>query len=191
MALTLAVLVLSLKWRNFSQSFIYIECVVRIIVTFFPNSNSYFKRPYMVLWMSVSSLLGLYCDSKLSCVFLVLTSTFELYFGINILYSKPMNFMTHVTYLMAILILAIYCVFFILSINYISQLHNKLDFANSENVRLLNGMHEGVLIIKKPKQPDGSRRVMFCNRPAEKLLQTYLNAPVTDPQWIDAQFKQA
>ena len=30
---------------------------------------------------------------------------------------------------------------------YISQLHATLDFTNKEHVKLLNGMHEGVLIF--------------------------------------------
>ena len=33
---------------------------------------------------------------------------------------------------------------------HVSQLYMQLDFINEENLKLLNGMHEGVLIISKP-----------------------------------------
>ena len=36
-----------------------------------------------------------------------------------------------------------------------------------DSKHLLNGMHEGLLIISK----DDNKSVIFCNRPARKLLQ--------------------
>ena len=53
---------------------------------------------------------------------------------------------------------------------YISELHSKLNVANSENMRLLDGMHEGVLIISKAKQ-----RIMFANKPVRKLIECALD----------------
>ena len=45
---------------------------------------------------------------------------------------------------------------------YISELHHKMKTFNVENVKLLDGMHEGLLILLKsdPKKP------MFCNKTA-------------------------
>ena len=40
-----------------------------------------------------------------------------------------------------------------------------------ENAKLLDGMHEGLLILSKKE-----RRIMFCNSPVDKLLALYLGA---------------
>ena len=42
---------------------------------------------------------------------------------------------------------------------YISQLHLKLKTFNVENSKLLNGMHEGLLILKK-----SNKDIMFSNK---------------------------
>lgn len=35
-------------------------------------------------------------------------------------------------------------------------------------------MHEGLLILDKPKKHGDPRSVMFCNRPASKLINVFL-----------------
>ena len=51
---------------------------------------------------------------------------------------------------------------------YISQLHAKLEFTNQEHVKLLHGMHEGLLIFNR--QQDS---IMFSNKPAKKLFDIF------------------
>ena len=46
---------------------------------------------------------------------------------------------------------------------HVSKLYIKLDFVNEENIKLLNGMHEGVLIICE-------RKIMFGNKSAFKVF---------------------
>ena len=48
---------------------------------------------------------------------------------------------------------------------YTSQLRLRMQSFNSENVKLLDGMHEGLLILNKI-----DHTVAFCNRPSQKLL---------------------
>ena len=35
---------------------------------------------------------------------------------------------------------------------HISDVHGLLQFSNEENIKLLNGMHEGILILNKSKE---------------------------------------
>ena len=53
---------------------------------------------------------------------------------------------------------------------HISKLYMKLDFVNEENIKLLNGMHEGVLIMSKPKMFSGERELLFGNKSAFKVF---------------------
>ena len=46
-------------------------------------------------------------------------------------------------------------------IRYISTLHERMKTYNLANIKLLDGMHEGLLIISK-----SDNKVIFCNRPS-------------------------
>lgn len=67
---------------------------------------------------------------------------------------------------------------------YISKLHLKLASINIENVKLLDGMHEGLLIISKR-----DRQTMFCNFPAQKIIKSFLG--VSSTQLSYQAFKKA
>ena len=41
------------------------------------------------------------------------------------------------------------------------ELQTKLKDLNGENIKLLDGMHEGLLILSK-----SNKNVMFCNKPS-------------------------
>ena len=56
---------------------------------------------------------------------------------------------------------------------YISTLHQKLKRLNEENINLLDGMHEGLLILSKTTSSLREAikgQILFCNKTAEKLL---------------------
>ena len=63
-------------------------------------------------------------------------------------------------------------VFTSMFILYVVDLHQELLTTNTENVKLLDGMHEGLLILSKT-----SHEVMFCNKPAKSLIKTFLTEP--------------
>ena len=56
-----------------------------------------------------------------------------------------------------------------MAIRYVSDLHTRLATTNIENEKLLDGMHEGLLILSK-----NDRKAMFCNKPAQKLIKAFL-----------------
>ena len=43
---------------------------------------------------------------------------------------------------------------------YISSLHDRMNINNIANIKLLDSMHEGLLIRSK-----SDKKVLFCNRP--------------------------
>lgn len=60
--------------------------------------------------------------------------------------------------------------FFALLILYISQKEDKMNQSMLQNISLLNGMHEGILILSKLK-----KSILFVNKPAQKLLKNTIN----------------
>ena len=55
-------------------------------------------------------------------------------------------------------------------IKYVVDINHQLSVANKSHIELLNGMHEGLLIVKK----DTHSQWLFCNRSAGKLINTFL-----------------
>ena len=58
---------------------------------------------------------------------------------------------------------------------YIQDLHSNLTTVNIENLKLLNGMHEGLLILEKGEKNDETSKVMFYNSSVKKLLATFMH----------------
>ena len=85
-------------------------------------------------------------------------------------HDLPLSMLSYMTY--ALFAIGFFAMEFMLAmlLFYIAELTKKLQVANFSNIRLLDGMHEGVLIISKTE-----KRVMFCNQPAQKLLNGVLN----------------
>ena len=54
---------------------------------------------------------------------------------------------------------------------YVTTLHKRIQAYNVENIKLLDGMHEGLLILSKQ-----NHSVMFCNKPSQKFLKAALSA---------------
>ena len=58
---------------------------------------------------------------------------------------------------------------------YIQDLHSNLTTVNIENLKLLNGMHEGLLILEKGEKNEETSKVMFYNSSVKKLLATFMH----------------
>ena len=56
------------------------------------------------------------------------------------------------------------------------ELNRHVDKVNSQNIKLLNGMHEGLLILGKPEEVGASRKIKLCNHPALKLVNTFIGS---------------
>ena len=97
------------------------------------------------------------------------------FFILHMGYEKEM---TPVTFFMAMfLVIAFFiaCLVGNIVFLFIVNLNAKLDFSNQEHIKLLNGMHEGLIILNEEfKKENGGQTVMFCNKPAKKLLTNFI-----------------
>ena len=55
-------------------------------------------------------------------------------------------------------------------IEYTKHLQGKLRMSNEAQANMLNGMHEGVLILNENLDKSSDDKVLFCNWPAQKIL---------------------
>jgi len=57
---------------------------------------------------------------------------------------------------------------FAMILYYLQDINRRLVLVNSSNVQLLNGMHEGLLILTRADKDE--TKILFCNFSARKLI---------------------
>ena len=87
--------------------------------------------------------MGTRLDGVINTIFL----GFSLFIGLKIAYARPLDLESATLYLMYILISITGSVFCNVILNFIGEITNELKMVNKSNINLLNGMHEGLLIL--------------------------------------------
>ena len=163
------------RWRPLGSSFIYIELMIRSAVILTPNSKVYQSNENTYMIEIVGFSTGLYCGDKWSAYLMIISYVWQV-FGTRVAYLKPLGFGAILYLILLILCTTMAFSLIISSIYYMTKLHNQLVFTNKENKKLLHRMHEGLIVVNKPKQLTTKRKVMFCNRPAQKLTDSYIKS---------------
>lgn len=81
-----------------------------------------------------------------------LHAVFVLFVIQPVLFLKPLDFGFVSINLIIVLIYFLVTTILSMIFIYISELHKEMHTTNTENVKLLNGMHEGLLILSKSDQ---------------------------------------
>lgn len=118
--------------------------------------------------------LSFYCNLRSDLLYCVPVAIFKYAFVIPFLYRGE----EVVKGALSGLIYAIVSTCFVLIAIYISKLHLNLNSKNEENVKLLDGMHEGLLILSKAQ-----KRPLFCNSPIRKLINNFIGVSIE--KWSD------
>ena len=110
-----------------------------------------------------------YCDQSRSVILQPLLFMWHFFFTSPLIYFKDVTFMfiLLITWLTFVLVMALFLT--ASGIRYIFQLQSRIAQTNAENIRLLDGMHEGVLILHKH-----TKEIIFCNKPAQQLLSRFI-----------------
>ena len=160
------------KYRHVSKVLFYFECIVGTIYTMMANEEQEYFQLFFI-WLVL--LFCFYTDSAYQIIFGCIT------LAVNIFFVLPMFHLTRVHWLnLTTNLILLISFFFVATIFgmfsiFVSQMYLHLDASNTQNIKLLNGMHEGLLIIDKR-----GKSTMFCNRPAQKLISTFLGPLIKD-----------
>lgn len=167
--------IVCIKWRKLANLILYYECFTRILVTFIPNFGSYKYTDTEYVTLFTVIFIFVYCDEGKQIITITLTLAWHLYFGLLVAYVKPFTVGIFVFYLAYIFAFITLVTLVGMIITHISTVNEKLHFTNQENVKLLNGMHEGLLILgSKSNEQEDINSIMFCNRTAQKLISNFL-----------------
>ena len=115
----------------------------------------------MTVFINIMALLLFYTDSAAQLIFLTLSQIVWPPIVLQFIYRKELT--THLLIMLTMNPIIVFLSISVLAIviQYISSLHVKIRVYNAENIKLLDGMHEGLLILSK-----SNKRVMFCNKPS-------------------------
>ena len=163
-----------LKFRHLSNNILYLECLFRMIAATVPKYINEDKANFVWGQEIGLTFVTFYCDCRGHIFALVVTLAYIMFVPPTIVYLQPVTvgFVSISVLVITMFFLATTLVAMV--IIYISQLHAQLEFSNEENVKLLDGMHEGLLIFNR--EDDEKKQIMFCNSPARKLFQTFVGS---------------
>lgn len=118
-----------------------------------------------------------YCDNPAAIIFQPILLLFHFLFTSPVVYFAPLTIVRLFNFIWIIILMQFVLLVSAFGVSYISQLQAKISSTNSENCKLLDGMHEGVLIISQTTQ-----KIIFCNKPAQQLLYSLNGEKKTDDQ---------
>ena len=159
--------ILAIKYRFLANYLIYLESIIVVLVFFLPTKSYIEMGNFVVAGISLIVFFGLYCGTNFQLIAIIVSLGVTFFVVRPISYynpttGDPLSIASIVLYWLICVILC--CTTAMAAIN-ISKLHNMIKTTNMENAKLLDGMHEGILILSKKE-----RRTMFCNHSANKLL---------------------
>ena len=160
--------ILCYKYRKLAHLIFYLETLLFVSELGLPLKHVIEVPVYMRAFFGVTVVLVLFTGSHIQLIFHMVLMVLSMLVLIPIMYNMT-TISVLVSHLIYSLVYVIFCTLISATLIYISKLHNKLDTVNVENVKLLDGMHEGLLIISKKE-----KSTMFCNKPAQKILNSLL-----------------
>ena len=114
---------------------------------------------------------------------------FAIFFNSHVAYLEPVTAGSIAVKVASAVGVLVIVSFAVVVIDIVAILHKKLQLANQQNIKMLDGMHEGLLILNKAKATAAEQNsldtrlaqsVAFINRPAQKLINGFLGHGIDD-----------
>ena len=136
----------SFKWHKLADYMIYEEMLYQLVIAFIPNTENNFFDLYVA---TVCFLLFWYYytgDGK-QIIYIILVQICWTFIPQYLIFKESFTFFVILRKLLIALgqffILSIFAMIF----EYVLNLHQRMKTVNFENVKLLDGMHEGLIIV--------------------------------------------
>ena len=176
--------VVAFKWRKLASLFLSLEMLTRLVSLCYPNVATFEYDEIKFIMTFITCFVCFYSNMWPEIVLITGSYMFSLYFGLVVVNGGEMSFGTFWVYSALGFLTFIGCtICAMICINSV-RLHEKLDNAHESSMHLLNGMHEGILILEMneghqkflgKKQGKATNYIdglkfMFCNQQAVKLI---------------------
>ena len=154
---------------------IYHECLLQFVETLIP-SDRLFQSPFYAIYCFFGlAFASFYCLKWKSIFVMMLTIIFQIFYS-DLVYFREL---TVARVLMntagIVLFIGSLCLWNMVFLYFI-ELNRQVDEVNNQNIKLLNGMHEGLIILGKPEEVGALRKIKLCNHSALKLVNTFIGS---------------
>ena len=150
-----------IKWRRLSSLIMPIELLFQLFISFVPSVHSTTFDDLFVLLINIMAFIIYYTIEPWQIVFSVINYFVWSFVPVVLIFKGELTFLVVLNKFCVAIGMFITTCLIAMSLVYIFQLQTKLRDLNVENIKLLDGMHEGLLILSKE-----NKNVMFCNKPS-------------------------
>ena len=149
------------KWRFIANYYIYFESIALLGYTLIPAVDLEVVSSLILNCLWIAFFISYYTDQRMQIIWIAIVHAIMIFGVEEFLYDGTLmdeNILIKLLFYVAMNIL-----FILLGVLYLYMisLNDKMTSTIMQNMKILNGMHEGVLILSK--QDDS---IMFCNNPA-------------------------
>ena len=135
------------KWRFLADYFFHAENLLQFVAVLHLSYSNY-SEDFPALFTRISGLyFALVIGYRSEIILLTLNGAFRMFMGLNIVYSRPLTEQEIGLYLLTSLVLIFVCTLGNMMLIFVSELYQRLEVAEQSSINLLNGMHEGILIL--------------------------------------------
>ena len=167
--------IICFKNCHYGHLVIYHECLMQFVDTLIPSAPLFHAQFYTIYTIFGLAFASFYCFKWKSIFTITLTITFQIFYS-DLVYFRELTVARVLMHIGGILLfIATLCLWNMLFLNFI-ELNRHIDEVNSQNIKLLNGIHEGLLILSKPQEVGALRKIKLCNYTALKLINNFIGS---------------
>ena len=165
--------ILCFKWRFLADYFYHVESVMHLLAMLNLNYSNFLLDFQSVGSRAVQIYILFAIATRAELIVSVLGMALRLTVGLHLVWAKPLDLQTVFIYALTILVTFVCFTLTNMLIIFFSEVYSRLKIAEKASVNLLNGMHEGVLILSH-KTSHEPNQFYFCNKSAQRLITTFL-----------------
>ena len=135
------------------------------MISLIPVKETHYHGTFIFM-LNLVGFLSTYTDEGGQIIYLAIQTLAWCLFPLAIVYNAPVTINTIAFAITTAFSIFIVSTMLAMIFLFIAKLQTRLKSFNIENIELLDGMHEGLLILSKT-----DKKVMFCNKPSQKLLE--------------------
>lgn len=164
------------RWRWLADYMIFINITLFFITSIIPSKDTNMSEMYIGMIHAIMFVI-LTTDRPSQLVYHAFSHLMFRFVLMPVIYKQEVTVTSIGMGLFSVTAIFIVNSMLSLAMLYISQMHSRMKSTNIENAKLLDGMHEGLLIVSQ-----SSNKPMFCNNPAYKLLKAAIEKLEVDGQ---------
>ena len=135
------------KWRICADWIILFELVETMISDYAIPSREANYTDYFLAYRLLTGFIMWYTDTRSQIICISCAQAVIAFVNMSLIFNEQLTLSTAFIKVVSVLVVFLINSLLAMMILYISSMHKKVELCNVENIKLLDGMHEGLLIL--------------------------------------------